>query len=232
VGHLESGFRMRFGPRSSGQITSAFEAIVSKTHFYRPVYQTFQKFGPRQGRRRHKGKGSVIKDRHDVYELMAELKAPAHLIEHVQLVWEAGAVLLKKCRQLGLDLDYSLVELGIAVHDLGKTVYTDELSGPGTRHEEEGQKILLFRGVSAELARVCVSHGQWERMACSTEELLVALSDKLWKGQRVEALELQVVDRVCGLLNADRWDLFTELDSCFEHIAADGQERLNKSVGT
>ncbi|BCS98686.1 phosphohydrolase [Desulfoluna limicola] len=163
---------------------------------------------------------------------MAELKAPAHLIEHVQLVWEAGAVLLKKCRQLGLDLDYSLVELGIAVHDLGKTVHTVELLGPGHRHEEEGQRILLSRGVSAEVAKVCVSHGQWERMACSTEELIVALSDKLWKGQRVDALELQVVDRICGMLNVDRWELFTDLDSCFEHIAADGQKRLNKSGGT
>lgn len=163
---------------------------------------------------------------------MAELKAPARLIEHVQFVWEAGDVLIKKFQQLGLDLDYSLVELGIAVHDLGKTVHLDELSGPGHRHEEEGQRILLFRGVSAELARVCVSHGQWERMACSTEELLVALSDKLWKGQRVEALELQVVDRICSLLNADRWDLFTELDLCFEHIAADGQKRLNNSMGS
>lgn len=31
-------------------------------------------------------------------------------------------------------------------------------------------------------------------MICSTEELIVALADKLWKGKRDEALELMVID--------------------------------------
>jgi len=44
---------MHFTPRSSGQITSAFDRSVSLKLFTKPVCQTFQKFGPRQGRRRH-----------------------------------------------------------------------------------------------------------------------------------------------------------------------------------
>jgi len=53
VSHLESGLRMRFAPRSSGQITSAFGLRFSRGQIWRPVYQTFQKLGSRQGRRRH-----------------------------------------------------------------------------------------------------------------------------------------------------------------------------------
>jgi len=44
---------MRFAPRSSGQITFALGFRFTQGCFSRPVYQTFQKFGPRQGLRRH-----------------------------------------------------------------------------------------------------------------------------------------------------------------------------------
>jgi len=53
VCHLESRLRMRFTPRSSGQITSAFESGATRYHFLRHVYQTVQTFAPRQGCRRH-----------------------------------------------------------------------------------------------------------------------------------------------------------------------------------
>ena len=59
-------------------------------------------------------------------------------------------------------------------------------------------------------------------MHVSLEELLVALADKLWKGKRVEALELLVIDRIATLLAQDRWELLIQLDSCFEAIAANG----------
>jgi len=50
--HLESRLRMRFVPRSPGQITSAFNPGITREYFLKPVCRTFQKFGPRQGRRR------------------------------------------------------------------------------------------------------------------------------------------------------------------------------------
>lgn len=67
-------------------------------------------------------------------------------------------------------------------------------------------------------------------MECSLEELLIALSDKLWKGKRVEALELEVIDRIAAQLQKNRWDIFQELDTHFERIVVDGDVRLERSV--
>ncbi len=161
---------------------------------------------------------------------MKELNSHHQLIQHLQLVWEAGELLCQKFKGIGLDLDYSLIEVGIAVHDIGKSINTNELDEKGSNHEEEGERILLNHGVSPIIARICISHGQWHRMSCSLEELIVALADKLWKGKRVEKLEHKVIERISLLLKKDQWDIFTDLDSCFENIAAGGIERLNKSV--
>ncbi len=88
----------------------------------------------------------------------------------------------------------------------------------------------MKHGISPKIARICISHGQWHSMNCSFEELAVALADKLWKGKRVEKLEHKVIERISLLLKKDQWDIFTDLDSCFEKVAAGGIERLNKSV--
>jgi hypothetical protein len=66
-------------------------------------------------------------------------------------------------------------------------------------------------------------------MAVSLEELLVALADKLWKGVRNSALEERVIDEVANATGRSRWDLFVELDSLFEEVAADGSSRLERS---
>jgi hypothetical protein len=66
-------------------------------------------------------------------------------------------------------------------------------------------------------------------MEVSLEELMVALADKLWKGVRNEALEQRVIDAVAEALGKTRWDLFVELDTLFEAVAADGSRRLEQS---
>jgi hypothetical protein len=66
-------------------------------------------------------------------------------------------------------------------------------------------------------------------MSVSLEELLVALADKLWKGVRNAQLEERVINEAAKALNRDRWDLFVQLDSLFEDIAADGAARLERS---
>lgn len=66
-------------------------------------------------------------------------------------------------------------------------------------------------------------------MPVSLEELLVALADKLWKGVRKRDLEERVIDRVAAALGTDRWNVFLELDTLFEEIAADGSKRLERS---
>jgi hypothetical protein len=66
-------------------------------------------------------------------------------------------------------------------------------------------------------------------MECAVEELLVALADKLWKGVGRQDLETRVVEAVARSVDKDRWELFIDLDSCFEVIAADGISRLKRT---
>lgn len=174
----------------------------------------------------------MINSREDAYKFLEQLKAPEHLKTHVKLVGEAADILIETFQDLQLQLDYAFIRTGVAIHDLGKIKYLNEMSGPGSEHETEGEKMLLEIGVSEQLARVCISHARWEEMECSIEELIIALSDKLWKGKRVEELELEVIDRAAELLKLKRWDLFSDLDFKFEAIAAAGDERLQRSIGS
>jgi len=173
-----------------------------------------------------------LNSRKDAYELLNQLEAPEHLKLHVRLVGEAADLLIDKCNELEVSIDETLIRIGVAIHDIGKIVHVNEMTGVGSEHEPEGEKILLSKGIDPKIARCCLSHAQWKKMECSLEELLIALSDKLWKGKRVQELELQVIDRVSELLGKDRWAVFEELDTQFEHIASGGHERLQRSVGS
>lgn len=90
--------------------------------------------------------------------------------------------------------------------------------------------MLLEVGAPPDVARVCLSHARWEAMECSLEELLVALSDKLWKGVRRPDLEEAVIRESGRRVGRDYWDLFVSMDSCFERIADDGATRLVRST--
>ena len=173
-----------------------------------------------------------LNSREDAYELLNELEAPAHLKLHVRLVGEAADLLINKCNELAVPLDANFIRIGVAIHDVGKIIHINEMTGIGSEHEPEGEKILLNKGVTPQIARCCLSHAQWAEMECSLEELLIALSDKLWKGKRVQKLELEVIDRISNSLGKDRWALFEELDTQFEFIASGGHERLQRSVGS
>jgi hypothetical protein len=162
-------------------------------------------------------------------ELLVELGAPPRLLRHVELVGEAAELVLGKLGELGIQVSEPLVRAGVVLHDAGKILHPSELEGPGGEHEPAGEALLLERGVAPELARICVSHARWSHMDVSLEELLVALSDKLWKGVRNSELEERVIDAVASRLGKARWDVFVELDTTFEEIAADGASRLERS---
>ena len=168
--------------------------------------------------------------RNEAFNLIDQLGAPEHLKNHVTLVGEAADLLISAIDDLGIKLDFDFIRAGVVIHDIGKVVHTSEMTGPGSEHEPEGEKMLLEKNISPRLARVCMSHARWDQMECSFEELLIALSDKLWKGKRVESLELKVVDSAAQYLKKDRWDLFSDLDIKFEEIASGGHERLQRSV--
>ena len=171
----------------------------------------------------------MLKDRSGAYHLLRELGAPNRLVHHALLVSEAADQLLAVFHALGVRCDVRLVELGAVLHDAGKIRYPQELSESGSLHEQAGQALLLAHGVQPEIARVCASHGAWDVPEVSLEERTVALADKLWKGKREAALELNVIDEIAVRLGVSRWDVFERLDSTFERIAAGGAERIQQS---
>ncbi len=165
----------------------------------------------------------------EAYRFLEKLGAAPKLLLHIKLVGEAAEILISKLVELDVSFDEDFVRLGVVFHDAGKIIHTSELSEKGSNHEPDGEKLLLENGVNEKLARVCESHGKWETFDCSFEEYLIALSDKLWKGKRESKLENLVIDFVAEKLNQDSWDVFVELDSCFEFIASQGDSRLMRS---
>lgn len=165
----------------------------------------------------------------DAYIFLEKLGASSTLVIHVKLVAEAAELLITKLRSLDIGFDISFVRLGVAFHDAGKILHPEELQVKGIKHEAAGEQLLITNGIDAALARCCRSHGQWRTMECTLEELLVALADTLWKGKRSQDLENLVVKRLSKQHSRDYWELFMEMDACFEKIAEDGYSRLIRS---
>jgi HD superfamily phosphodiesterase len=166
----------------------------------------------------------------DAEALLAELRAPERLVKHGRLVLGAADELLGQMRESGVILDDRLVRVGAMLHDAGKILNPEEVSGGGARHERAGERLLLEHGIDPAIARCCVTHANWATMNCFLEELLVALADALWKGVRREALEKKVIEEVARRLGVKVWSIFVELDTCFERIADGGEERLRRSA--
>jgi putative nucleotidyltransferase with HDIG domain len=171
----------------------------------------------------------MLKDRTEALLLLKELGATTRLVHHAQVVGETADLVLLRFQVLGVSCDVQLIEVGAVLHDAGKIQHPQELSGPGSLHEQAGKEMLLSRGVQPEVARFCISHAAWDSPEVSLEERVVALADKLWKGKREADLELSVIDEVAARLGTSRWDVFESLDSAFESIAAAGAERLEQS---
>jgi hypothetical protein len=165
----------------------------------------------------------------DARTLLRKLGAPERLVRHTELVEEAAGIVLRELTRLGVAVDEHFVRLGVVFHDAGKIEHPSELAQPGHEHEPEGERLLLRAGVDPAVARSCLSHARWPEMTTSFEELLVALADTLWKGKRNADLEKAVVTRAASVAGKSFWDLFVPLDTCFEHVAASGAERLTRS---
>jgi hypothetical protein len=172
----------------------------------------------------------VLNTREEAYRFIDDFEVPERLKIHIELVSEVADLLIKVFEELELSLDFEFIRIGVVVHDIGKVVHFKEIVEPGSEHEPEGERMLLEKGVSSRLARVCMSHARWPEMICSMEELIIALSDTLWKGKRIEALETLVIARISEMLKVERWDIFLDMDMKFEEIAADGHKRLQRSI--
>jgi hypothetical protein len=165
----------------------------------------------------------------DALALLRSLGASAWLVKHHELVVEAAALICDALEQdLGLRFDRATVLLGASLHDAGKIVHPEEMSGGGSQHEAAGQELLARSGVRAEIARFCVTHASWE--TDRIEDALVALADKLWKGKRDDALESYLVTLIAARTEQAAWRVYSRFEALCDAVAADGPERLSRSA--
>jgi hypothetical protein len=169
-------------------------------------------------------------------ELLAEarriletLHVPPRLLAHLTLVHDVAAELLGALltRWPDLPVDREAVLFGAATHDIGKVLHPDELDGPGNDHEKDGPALLEQLGIPSERARFARTHGTWRKevgLAC--EDLLVALADSCWKGQRDEELETRLATQIASRQGIEEWEAFLALDEILQRIAAGAEGRL------
>lgn len=156
-----------------------------------------------------------------VRHLFDTLDPPQRLAAHLTMVHDAAVEMVQGLRQQfpTLIFDEDAVLFGAASHDLGKTLHPSELTGPGTQHERDGGRLLEEYGIPPRLARFARTHGAWSRETLPLEDLLVALADCVWKGQRLDALESLVVSQISKETRVEPWLVFDKVDGILHDIA-------------
>jgi hypothetical protein len=160
--------------------------------------------------------------------LLRRLDVPPRLAAHLRAVHDVAHRLidLLSRRYPGVGIDREAVLYGAATHDIGKSIRTGELSGPGSAHEKIGYRLLLDHGVTERLARFASTHADWTRADVTFEDLLVSLADKVWKAKRVPELEQLVVDHLAAAARQEPWEAFMALDDILGELAEDADQRL------
>ncbi|MEV6908933.1 HD domain-containing protein [Amycolatopsis sp. NPDC051071] len=163
----------------------------------------------------------------EVVGLLEKLAAPPRLAAHLRAVHDVARTLTdwleKQHPEVVFDREATL--FGAAVHDIGKTIHREELSGPGSAHEQAGYELLLAQGIEEERARFARTHASWGADV-GVEDLLVSVADKAWKAKRVTDLEQLLVDRLTVASGQPSWEVFMALDDVLDRIAADADGRL------
>jgi hypothetical protein len=160
--------------------------------------------------------------------LLRRLDMPPRLAAHLRAVHDVAYRLvdLLSRRYPGVRIDREAVIYGAATHDIGKSVRTGELSGPGSAHEEIGYRLLLDHGVAERLARFARTHAEWAGADVTFEDLLVSLADKVWKGRREPELEQLIVDHLAAASRQEPWEAYMALDDILGELAEDADQRL------
>jgi HD superfamily phosphodiesterase len=165
-----------------------------------------------------------------VVEFLRELEASPRLLAHLALVHDVAARLLDALAETWphLRIDAGAVLLGAATHDIGKVRVPEELTGPGTRHAVLGQQLLEEHRFPVEVARYARTHETWaEEPDMTPEDLLVVLSDYLWRGKRDAALEEALTAWIADAVSAASWAVFLDFDDIATELAQDAPRRLH-----
>ena len=154
--------------------------------------------------------------------MLESLDAAPRLGAHLRAVHDVACELVDwvATNYGGVEVDREAVLFGAATHDIGKVVHPEELSGPGSAHEQDGYQLLIERGVSEELARFARTHASWTESGVGLGDLLVSLADKIWKGKRVPELEQLVVQRLAAASGEEPWQVFMSMDDELTRITA------------
>lgn len=165
----------------------------------------------------------------EVRALLSRLGASPRLVAHLTLVHDVACQLIARLDTFwpALHYDRSAVQLGAALHDIGKVVHPEELTHPGHTHELAGEKLLRTHEFPESLARFARTHEQWsEENAVQPEDLLVAVADRWWRGRRDDPLEATIGRWIVGETRAAVWQVFAELDDIAADITSDADARL------
>lgn len=161
--------------------------------------------------------------------VLAKYAAPPRLVAHLIVVHDIAVQLVARLATTWplLTYDQQDVLLGAAIHDVGKVVYPDELTDPGSRHEEIGPRLLLESGFPANFARFARTHARWQQDdSAQLEDLLVAFADTIWKGRRNEALERAIASHIASQSQEEVWEVYIKLDDIADELAQGAHERI------
>ncbi|GCE22716.1 HDIG domain-containing metalloprotein [Dictyobacter kobayashii] len=165
----------------------------------------------------------------EALRILKQYGAAPRLIAHLTVVHDVAYTLTQLLLDSWPELAYDreAVLLGSALHDIGKTMHTAELSGPGTQHEEVGPQLLLATDLPVAYARFARTHARWQNEPGITlEDMLVAFADTIWKGKRDADLEQGLAGQIAQHTHQERWEIYMRLDDIASALARDADERI------
>lgn len=170
----------------------------------------------------------------DVLEICHSVKATPRLVAHLVLVHDVANKLVRSLHKAFPELEFNseAVLFGASTHDIGKSLFPEEVFGPGNQHELHVGEILKKFGISEENARFTYTHANWQTDSrVQLEDLIVALADNCWKGKRLAALEEKAVQMISRNSGKETWEVFSILDEILQELAADADRRLAWQAG-
>jgi len=165
----------------------------------------------------------------EAMRILLGVSAPPRLIAHLILVHDVACDLVQRIRDAFPNVEFESgdVLFGAATHDIGKAIYKEELSAPGSMHEPRGYQLLIEQGIGESRARFAVTHGAWRgNPDLRLEDLLVALADNCWKSKRNPELEALVVEELANKSHEPEWQCFSVLDEILQDLSVEADARL------
>ncbi|EQA45433.1 HD domain protein [Leptospira broomii serovar Hurstbridge str. 5399] len=158
-----------------------------------------------------------IKSQKDAFILLEKLSVSKSLISHHKIVLQTAEEMLNQLPiSIKNSIDSNLVMIGASIHDIGKVLFPNEESEPGSFHELAGKRLLLSLGIPLEISRFSMIHST-KIQSSTIEEIVVRLADVIWTGSRDFESELALAYRLSIKLEINFWYLFSQLNEIFDN---------------